>query len=168
MFIFSDLLDWSYFTYIVLAGWSVVLFPLTAWLLVEDPVLLYTKEKFEKCRESLRRIAKFNHTEDNWEEVEHILRYLQKNKVSIMNDEPDHKPSWRDQFAYLKTFKEREVYQPAILFGIISLAYFTTTFVIFYSSSEVGYSYGINISILGAAAVLALIPMSTRSNTQPS
>ena len=67
MILFSDLLDWSYFTYIILVGWSVVLLPLTACLLVEDPVFLYTKEEFERCRSSLRKIAKFNKTEDKWE-----------------------------------------------------------------------------------------------------
>ena len=82
-----------------------------------------------------------------------------------MNDEPEEAPSWTDQFAYLKSFKEKEVFQPALLFGILSLASFTTTFVIFYSSSEVGYSYGINTAILGVAVILALAPMSTWSST---
>ena len=56
-------LSWRYFVYITMLGAGVILTPLIALDLIEDPILDFTKLRYQNCAASLKVIAKANKTE---------------------------------------------------------------------------------------------------------
>ena len=76
MFFFTIGLDWfDYVVYCQLTA-SLLLLLTGLYLLVEDPVLLFSKKRVESCRHSLRRVAKINGTESSLGEALAIIDQL--------------------------------------------------------------------------------------------
>ena len=73
MLLFTYVLQWEAFAWTVLAGLSLSLIIATPLLLVEDPVLLFTKRKYDECLKSITRIAKINGKQDGIPAVEKIM-----------------------------------------------------------------------------------------------
>ena len=79
MIAFTKGLNWWHYSFIMGLGFCCALLIVGWLLLIEDPILLFTKKRYDECRESLARLAKINKKEEYLAETLEIVNTL-KNK----------------------------------------------------------------------------------------
>ena len=55
------------------------------FIIVEDPVYLFTKKQYEDCKHNLKKIAVVNKTEDRLDECYEVVNELKSNHVELNN-----------------------------------------------------------------------------------
>jgi hypothetical protein len=127
-------------------------------LLVEDPVLLFTKKRWDECSDSIKKIARINKTQDKVEESLNILALLENEDINTTP--PSNNESLvANKLKYILLLKNPIILVPIVLLGLFNLGGNINYYILNYSMNSTGNSYGLNVLLFGVFELLGLFPM---------